>query len=136
MPALNYPYGNNVSNANANTTAMNYYPQQPATIVFVLVDSENEARNAYVAPGATGYFMERKNSRFHVKSCTINGEIATFKTFDFTEYIPPQPTTESATAQYVTIDSFNKSIDELKALINSKVSTRKNNPAKEKTVNG
>ena len=128
MPAPNYPYGGTVS----NTNAMNYY--QPATIVFILVDSENEARNAYVAPGATGYFMERKNSRFHVKSCTINGEIATFKTFDFNEYIPPQPAAEAPAAQYVTLDSFNKSIDELKALINSKISSRKNsNATKEKT---
>jgi len=43
--AVNYPY---------NTTYSN-----PVTTPIIWVETELDARNAYVAPGATGFFMER-----------------------------------------------------------------------------
>ncbi len=100
--AVNYPY---------NTTYSN-----PVTTPIIWVETELDARNAYVAPGATGFFMERQNPRFYVKSATLSGEVASFKIFEFKEIVPAPPTTPN-NEQYVTSETFNKSIDELKQLI-------------------
>lgn len=118
MAAVNYPTtGGYVS---PNTSAYS----QPVTTPIVWVDNEMYARNAYVAPGSTGFFMERQNQRFYVKSTALSGEVASFKIFEFNEVIPAppaQPEVESQ-PQYVTTDTFTKTMEELKQLINSKYS--------------
>ncbi len=105
---VNYPYNNSA----AGTTSY----RSPVTTPIVWVETEMEARNAYVAPGTTSFFMERQNPRFYVKSSTLSGEIASFKIYEFNEIMPAPPSTETS-AQYVTIDTFNKSMDELKQFI-------------------
>ena len=92
---------------------------QPVTTPIVWVDNEMYARNAYVAPGTTAFFMERQNQRFYVKSTTLSGEIASFKIFEFNEVMPAPPSTPDS-SQFVTVDAFNKSIDELKQLLGAK----------------
>lgn len=117
MAISNYPYATGVP-------SNNYY-QTPVTTPVVWVESEIEARNAYVAPGSTGFFMERQNPRFYVKSTTLSGEVASFKIFEFNE-ITPQPVAPIST-QYVTEDKFNSAIEELKQLISQRNGYRKNN---------
>ena len=117
---VNYPnaYGTPQQN-------VNYY--NPVTTPIVWVEAEQEARNAYVAPGATGFFMERQNPRFYVKSSTLSGEVASFKIFEFTEILPKvQAPAPETTTQYVTEDKFEASMNEIKQLINSKFGYRKN----------
>ena len=92
----------------------------PVTTPIVWVENEATARNTYVAPGTTGFFMERQNPRFYVKSMALNGEIASFKVFEFNEIAPEPPASSVMTSQYVTIEDFNKSMEELKQLISQK----------------
>ena len=109
--------------------AQGYYPQPttPVTTPVVWVDNELEARNSYVAPGSTGFFMERQNPRFYVKSATLSGEVASFKIYEFTEIIPKPETPVSQSQPYVTMEVFNNSINELKQLINQRNGYRKSN---------
>lgn len=123
MAMINYP--TNGYNYSANATP-------PVTTPVVWVESEMEARNAYVAPGSTGFFMERQNPRFYVKSSTLSGEIASFKVFEFNE-ITPAPPVQPIDSQYVTTDTFNKTMDELKQMI-SQMSYRSNRN-KERLIN-
>lgn len=99
------------------------------TTPIIWVDNEISARNSYIAPGTTGFFMERQNPRFYVKSATLSGEIASFRVFEFNEIIPEPPAAPTSTS-YVTVDDFNKSIDELKQLINQKNQSSKYNKEK------
>lgn len=122
--AINYPTGN-YGVAGNNTITGNYY-QPPMTSSFVWVNSENEARNAYVAPGSTAFFMDRDKPKLYVKSSTMNGDVASMKFYKLVE--EPDPIELSANIQndsFVTTETFNKSIDELKQLINSKFGYRK-----------
>lgn len=112
MAGINYPVVGGYS------PASNMY-NQAVTTPIIWVDNEAYARNAYVAPGTTGFFMERQNQRFYVKSTTLSGEIASFKVFEFNE-VAPEPVVAQTSSQYVTIDDFNKSINELKQLIGQK----------------
>ena len=115
--AINYP--NTGGYVAPSTSTYNAY-SAPVTTPIIWVENEANARNAYVAPGTTGFFMERQNPRFYVKSTALSGEIASFKIFEFTEVAPEPQVTQATTAQYVTIEDFNKSMEELKQLISQK----------------
>ena len=118
MAMMNYPYASGAAS------------YTPITTPIVWVESESDARNAYVAPGTTAFFMERQNPRFYVKSSTLSGETASFKIFEFTEITPVPPVT-SDTTQYVTEEKFYKSIEELKQLITQRPHYNKYNKEKE-----
>lgn len=107
-------------------TNMNYgYP--PSTPI-IWVDSENDARITPIVPGSTAFFMERNNQRFYVKSTLVNGEVSSFKTFEFKEVIPEPP----VQTQYVTEEKLYSALEELKKYINDAVKPRYKNYNKEK----
>ena len=114
--AINYP--NTGGYVAPGTSTYNQY--SPVTTPIIWVENEAYARNAYVAPGATGFFMERQNPRFYVKSMTLSGEIASFKVFEFNEVAPTPQMMQESTSQFVTMEDFNKSMEELKQLISQK----------------
>lgn len=119
MAMINYPYASGAPNYNNSIVTP-----------IIWVETEAEARGAYIAPGTTGFFMERQNPRFYVKTSALSGEVASFKIFEFTEIVPAQPAS-TTTTQYVTEDVFYKSIEELKRLITQRPHYSKYNKEKD-----
>ena len=124
MAVPTYPYVGGSNNVPSNSYT--YNQSAPVTTPIIWVDNETYARNAYVAPGATGFFMERTNPKFYVKSTTLSGELASFKVFEFNEITPEPPVQQVQNSQYVTVDDFNRSMNELKQLISKNLNPRNN----------
>jgi len=98
--------------------------------VMTWVDSEQEARISYVAPGSVGFFMEKNNPKFYIKDSNTN----LLRVFEFKE-VTPAP--EAPSTPYVTQDEFHKAIEDLKYYISDAVKPRyKNNYNKEKENHG
>ena len=112
------PYGGSYSqtiNPYAYGTGTQYIPQQPTSSVInmVLVKSEDEARNYYLNPGNSMFFMDSNNSVFYTKSVDFSG-IPTFKKYTFHEVV--DTTTPVVPDNYVTREEF----EELKKTLNRK----------------
>lgn len=113
---------------------MNNYGYPPSTPI-IWVDSEAEARSTPIVPGSTAFFMERQNQRFYVKATLVNGEVSSFKTFEFTEVVPPPPEVQTNT-RFVTEEKFYEALEDLKHYINDAVKPRNRNNYKEKENHG
>jgi hypothetical protein len=101
-----------------------YASPSPVTTQITWVEDEAEARNTYVMPGSTALFMEKRNAKFHIKTIGLNGDVQSFRSFEFTE-IEPTPTVYSGDAgNFVTKDDFNAAMADLKKSIEA-MSNRK-----------
>ena len=84
----------------SQSTAMPNY--QPSGFNVGWVNSEEDGRNTYVAPGTSAYFMDKNNPVMYLKSVDASGHVSEFKAFDLVEHKQvqmdadkPQITTES-----------------------------------------
>lgn len=91
----------------------------------IWVDNETEARNTYIIPGSTAFFMDKNVQKFYIKSTTLSGDTASFRMFEFTEVVPPQPEPEQNA--FVTSSDFTKAIEDLKAYIDNAVKPKRRN---------
>lgn len=85
------------------------------------VNSEAEARSLYISNGTTALMMDRNVQRFYMKATDLVGNTTSFRIFEFQEVIP-QVEQPPEVGNYVTMDDFNRAIDELKELITKKPS--------------
>ena len=100
-----------------------YQAQQPQvqqaapqnnSVMMVLVNGEEEAKNYPVGPGGSLFLMDSSNCRFYTKSVDFSG-IATFKCYEFAE----RGSENSPGSDFVTREEFEK--------LKSAVYRRKNN---------
>ena len=95
--------------------AQNQAENLAGTFPWVIVSSEEDARNRIVQPGQTAWFMDNNNPRFYVKACDISGAV-TFKRFTFQE-----DAGEPVKAVSLDVDGVRKIVDErLNELLNLK----------------
>ena len=117
------PYGGSYTGYYPNTTVYNPVPQQTQqsqnnSVMMVLVNGEEEARNYPVGPGGSLFLMDSSNCRFYTKSVDFSG-ISTFKCYEFTE----RGSENSPGSDFVTREEFEK----LKAQVYRR---KQNEPAK------
>ena len=96
-------------------------------ILFVWIDSEMAARNTYMAPGTTMFFMERNQPRLYARTTGISGETSSFRIFNLVEEFPPA----EETAEYVTAKDLGKAMEDLKAYIDNAIKPRSTRSPKE-----
>lgn len=79
--------------------------QQPQnnSVMMVLVNGEDEAKNYPVGPGGSLFLMDSSNCRFYTKSVDFSG-IATFKCYEFAE----RGSENSPGSDFVTREEFEK----------------------------
>lgn len=101
------PYGGNYTGYMPNTVNPVYQvpTQQPQnnSVMMVLVNGEDEAKNYPVGPGGSLFLMDSSNCRFYTKSVDFSG-IATFKCYEFAE----RGSENSPGSDFVTREEFEK----------------------------
>ncbi len=95
MATVNNPYGNGMYGFNpyagfqypSVTPAPSYQPQ---SLVVGWANSENDARNSYVEPGRSSYFMDKNLPAMYLKSVDQSGHVSDFKIYDLVERVQEQ----------------------------------------------
>lgn len=81
----------------ANQTA----PIGPSYITITVVDNEAEARNAFVQPGMSAWYLNRHEDVLYVKTGNTYPNPGVFRIFDMKERVVKEP-------EYITVESFEK----------------------------
>lgn len=104
--AIYNPYYPTVTQPNYNYQSQ-IPPQQNVpqnnSVMMVLVNGEEEAKNYPVGPGGSLFLMDSSNCRFYTKSVDFSG-IATFKCYEFAE----RGSENSPGSDFVTREEFEK----------------------------
>lgn len=88
--------------------------------MFIWIDSETAARNFYIPPGTTMFFMDKQVPKLYAK------DSSGFRIFNLVEEFPqPEPTQQMA---YVTQTDLMSAMEDLKSYIDGAVKKRTRTP--------
>ena len=104
----NYPYYNAY---NAYPMQMNVGATQPTQNGIIWVSGEAGAKGYMVGAGQSVLLMDAEGSSFYIKSSDASGMPLPLRVFDYVERTVTKP--ETASADYVTREEFEKRLSEL-----------------------